>query len=87
LRVEGRGVVLSALRRRGDELEVRLVAETATATTAVLSGRPIAAARNVDLLGRDGSERSAEAEGTLRVALGPWEIRTLRLRTADATPL
>ena len=34
LRIDGRGVVLSALRRRGDELELRLVAKTATDTLA-----------------------------------------------------
>ncbi|HEX6984263.1 MAG TPA: hypothetical protein VF170_02750, partial [Planctomycetaceae bacterium] len=85
LRIDGQGVVLSALRRCGDELEVRLVAETAAATTAVLSGRRILAARDVDLLGRDGPARPPNADGTLRVALGPWEIRTLRLAVAAAT--
>ena len=87
LRIDGRGVVLSALRRRGDELEVRLVAETAAATTAVLSGRRILAARDVDLLGRDGPALPPNADGTLQLALGPWEIRTIRLRTLDARPL
>ena len=71
------------------ELEVRLVARTAAATTATISGSPIAAARDVDLLGRTGPERRLEADGTLRLALGPWEILTVRLRigTLDAMPL
>ncbi|MEP6640235.1 MAG: alpha-mannosidase, partial [Chloroflexota bacterium] len=83
LRIEGRGVVLSALRRRGDELEARLVARTAEATEATISGRPILAAHDVDLLGRPGPERPVEADGSLRLALGAWEIRTVRMRIAD----
>jgi 2-O-(6-phospho-alpha-D-mannosyl)-D-glycerate hydrolase len=89
LRIEGRGVMLSALRRRADELELRLVARTASATTATVSGRPISAARDVDLLGRPGSDLPVDADGSLRLALGPWEIRTVRIRTAalDARPM
>jgi alpha-mannosidase len=84
LRIDGRGVVLSALRRRGDELEIRLVARTATATDATISVRPIVAARDVDLLGRPGPDRSVDADGSLRIALDAWEIRTIRVRTASA---
>ncbi|HYX12580.1 MAG TPA: hypothetical protein VE817_11365, partial [Candidatus Acidoferrum sp.] len=51
LSVDGHGVVLSAFRRRGDELELRLVARTPGPTVATISGLPIAAARDVDLLG------------------------------------
>jgi mannosylglycerate hydrolase len=78
--IGGHGVVLSALRRRGDELELRLVAKTASATVATISGLPIATARDVDLLGRAGPERHVDADGTLRVALVAWEIRTIRVR-------
>jgi mannosylglycerate hydrolase len=84
LRVDGRGVVLSALRRRGDELELRLVAKTATDTQATISGRPIVTARDVDLLGRPGPDRPVEPDGSLRLALGAWEIRTIRARLASA---
>jgi alpha-mannosidase len=87
LRVSGNGVVLSALRRREDELEVRVVAETSVPTTAEISGRRIVAAREVDLLGRPVVDHPPEVDGTLRIPLGPWDIRTVRLRTADATPL
>ncbi len=83
LRIDGRGVVLSALRRRGDELELRLVARTATATEATISGRSFASARDVDLLGRPGSDRPIAADGSLRVGLDAWEIRTLRVRPAS----
>jgi mannosylglycerate hydrolase len=38
LAIEGHGVVLTALRRRGDWLELRVVAETALATDAVIRG-------------------------------------------------
>ncbi len=76
----GEGVVLSAVRRRGDELEVRLVAQTSAATTARLSGARIVAARDVDLLGRPGPDRMPDADGALSLDLGAWEIRTVRLR-------
>ncbi len=81
LRIEGRGVVLSALRRFGDELELRLVAKTAAPTVAIISGPAISAARDVDLLGRPGDPRGVEADGSLRLPLAAWEIRTIRLRT------
>jgi alpha-mannosidase len=89
LRIDGRGVVLTALRRRGAELEVRVVARTASPTVATISGRPLAAARDVDLLGRPGPDRPLEADGSLRLALAAWEIRTVRLRpaTPSAMPL
>ncbi|MDQ3127751.1 MAG: alpha-mannosidase [Chloroflexota bacterium] len=80
LRLAGRDVVLSALRRRGGELEARIVAQTGTATTVVISGRAIHAARDVDLLGRLGGDLAIEPDGRLHIALGPWEIRTIRLR-------
>jgi alpha-mannosidase len=83
LRVDGDGVVLSALRRAGNELELRLVAETPEATTATIelpSG--IAAAREVDLLGRPLVELPLDADGVLGLAMTPWEIRTVRLLAA-----
>jgi alpha-mannosidase len=80
LRVDGRGVVLSALRRRSDELELRVVARTAAATEAVISGPAMLEARDVDLLGRPGPDRPISADGTLHLALGSWEIRTIRIR-------
>jgi alpha-mannosidase len=80
LRVDGDGVVLSALRRAGDELELRLVAETPRATQAAVSlPGGIAAAREVDLLGRPGSPIPVPDDGTLDLALGAWEIRTIRV--------
>jgi alpha-mannosidase len=84
LRIDGRGVVLSALRRLGDELELRLVAETTSPTTATISGRAITSARVVDLLGRPGVDLAPAPDGTLIVTLEPWEIRTLRLRLNPA---
>ena len=83
LRIDGDGVVLSALRRREDELEVRLVAETPSAVTAVLTAaRPIVGARDVDLLGRPLEDGVVEPDGSLRIGLRPWQIRTVRLRLA-----
>jgi mannosylglycerate hydrolase len=91
LTLTGEGVVLSALRRRDDWLEIRLVAEHPVPTSAVLSGaRPVSEAREVDLLGRIGAELPIEPDGSIRLALRAWQIRTIQVRreaapaTADA---
>lgn len=78
LEVAGPGVVLSALRRRGEWLELRLVAEHPTATEAVVRGL-FHEAFAVDLLGRVGPPL-AVADSVLRLPLGAWEIATVRLR-------
>jgi alpha-mannosidase len=79
--LSGEGVVLSALRRRDDWLEIRLVAEHKAATTAVLAAAgAFEAAREVDLLGRVGAELALEPDGSIRVALGAWAIRTIQAR-------
>jgi alpha-mannosidase len=78
LEVGGAGVVLSALRRRGEWLELRLVAEHPTATEAVVHG-PFNEAIAVDLLGRVGAPL-AVADSVLRLPLRAWEIATVRLR-------
>ncbi|HEY8846234.1 MAG TPA: hypothetical protein VIM24_06205 [Candidatus Limnocylindrales bacterium] len=83
LQLSGEGVVLSALRRRDDWLEIRLVAEHPAPTTAVLSAQaPFTAAREVDLLGRAGAELPVQPDGSILVELGPWEIRTIQLQPA-----
>jgi alpha-mannosidase len=85
LAIEGDGVVLAALRRRGEWLELRLVAETASATEAVVHGR-FDEARDADLLGRPLGALET-GPGALRLPLGPWEIRTVQLRSgADTAP-
>jgi mannosylglycerate hydrolase len=78
LELSGPGVVLSSLRRYGEELELRLVCERVGPATAVVSGR-FSAARETDLLGRPGPELEP-GPGGLELELGPWEIRTLLLR-------
>ncbi len=78
LSVEGDGVVLSSLRRRDDHLELRIVNESSSATTATI-GIPLAAAREADLLGRPGADLLLAPDG-LALTLGPWEIRTVQLR-------
>jgi mannosylglycerate hydrolase len=78
LEVAGEGVVVSALRREGDELELRLSAPLGDPTTATV-GPGVAAARVVDLLG-DEVQPLVVDDGTVTVALRPCEIRTLRLR-------
>jgi mannosylglycerate hydrolase len=84
LTIEGDGVVLTALRCRGDRLELRIVAESPSATEAVIRG-PFDEARDADILGRPMGPLVPEA-GQLRVSLGPWEIRTIQLRPTRAGP-
>ncbi len=78
LELEGDGVVLSSLRRRGDWLEVRLVCESPKPVTATLRGG-FRESREVDLLGRHAGPSQAVQTG-LAVDLAPWEIRTLQLK-------
>ncbi|HTE69816.1 MAG TPA: alpha-mannosidase [Actinomycetes bacterium] len=80
LAVEGDGVVLSALRRRGDWLELRLACQHPAPTTATVTSG-LLAAREADLLGRAGADLPVPG-GTLRLDLGAWEIRTVQLRLA-----
>ncbi len=77
LRLDGRGVVLSSLRRRRDGLEVRVVCLHPNASTATLAGS-FADAREADLFGQPGDVLPLEA-GELRLELQPWEIRTVLL--------
>jgi 2-O-(6-phospho-alpha-D-mannosyl)-D-glycerate hydrolase len=81
LRLEGDGVVLSAVRRRDDWLEVRVVNERPEPGRALLR-LPILAAREVDLLGRTGAELRL-GDGGVTLDLGPWEIRTVQVRRAS----
>ena len=78
LRVEGKGVVLSSLRRRGGWLELRLVCEAPEATLARVSGG-LVEARAADLLGRPG-ELLPLADGALELELPAWRIQTVQLR-------
>jgi mannosylglycerate hydrolase len=81
LSVRGRGVAMTSLRRRGDWLELRLVAETPTETTALVggAGAPVTAARLCDLLGREG-ETVPVRDGVLSLPMRAWQIRTIQLR-------
>jgi alpha-mannosidase len=82
LRIDGRGVRLSALRRRGGWLELRLLAATDRPTTATVSGR-FGSGREADLLGRPGAALPLLSSGELRLELGPWELRTVQLGPVD----
>jgi alpha-mannosidase len=86
LSVLGRGVVMTSLRRRGDWLELRLVAETPADTTAMVgaAGAPVTTARVCDLLGRDGETLPIE-EGVLRLPMRAWQIVTVQLRTGGTS--
>jgi alpha-mannosidase len=81
LRLEGRGVVLSAVRRRDRALEVRLVNQSAARTTARLHV-PISSARDADLLGRPGQTLPSDPDG-LSLDFDPWVLRTVRLEPPE----
>ncbi|MFE6026632.1 glycoside hydrolase family 38 N-terminal domain-containing protein [Streptomyces niveus] len=79
------GAVMTSLRRRDGELEVRLVAASPEPTTAVVRG-PFTHAQRVGLLGADDTRTTApDAEpGTVRIPLRAWEIATVRLTGGSA---
>jgi mannosylglycerate hydrolase len=83
--IDGDCVALASLRRRevadGRVLELRLVHEAGGGTRAAISG-PFGAWREVDLLGHaeDGAGEWHPADGTIELAMGGWEIRTVQLR-------
>jgi alpha-mannosidase len=74
--VGGADVAVSTVRRVGDAVEIRLTAMCDEGATAVVRG-DFTTVETVDRLGR--TETSATAIGATGVALGAWEIRTLRL--------
>ncbi|MFJ9542298.1 glycosyl hydrolase-related protein [Streptomyces sp. NPDC101225] len=81
VRVEGRDVQVSALRRVADDaggtgVEIRLVAMSDTATDVRVTG-PFTQATTVDLLGRPLA--SVPVRDGAELTLGPWEIRTVVL--------
>ena len=78
LAVEGEGVALSALRRRGEWLELRLVCQHPDPVMVTVGGG-LLAAREADLLGRPGVALAVTG-GALRLELGAWEIRTFLVR-------
>ena len=89
LSVHGRGVAMTSLRRRGDWLELRLVAETPTDTTALVgttgaADASVTSARICDLLGRAG-ETLPVNDGVLRLSMRAWQIVTVQLRTAGTS--
>ncbi|XVQ16218.1 alpha-mannosidase [Spirillospora sp. CA-255316] len=77
--IGGRGVVMTSLREVADGIEVRLVAQQATGTTAFLRGGFGEAAR-VDLRGRPMAPLEIGPGGTVTLPLRPWEIATVLLR-------
>ncbi len=81
LAISGDGVVLSSLRRRGEWLELRMVAQHDVPTVVVVSCEAggVRAARRADLLGGPGTELPL-TEGRLELRLAAWEIATVQLR-------
>ena len=75
-------MALSALRRRGEWLELRLACQHPQPVTATVGGG-LLGAREADLLGRPGAALQVTG-GALRLELGAWEIRTLLLRLGTA---
>ncbi|MEU1569306.1 hypothetical protein ABZ504_55315, partial [Streptomyces mirabilis] len=84
LRVDGRDVLVSCVRRvtdeeRGSGTEVRLAAMSDTGSVVRVTGS-FTEATTVDLLGRPLSAEAEPSGDGLELALGPWEIRTVVLR-------
>ena len=77
LRIDGQGIVVSSIRRRGPWLELRLVNEMAVPSAATIQA-PLERAREVDLLGRPGAEIAIDGEPFV-LDLGPFEIRTVQV--------
>ena len=76
VQVFGKSVSLSSLRTAGGVLEARIVAMGSNPTTATIIG-DFSTATVTDLLGRE--LRRMPAPGLVELALGPWEIVTVRL--------
>ncbi|HEY4018134.1 MAG TPA: glycoside hydrolase family 38 C-terminal domain-containing protein [Pseudonocardiaceae bacterium] len=77
IRVDGKDILVSSIRRVTEGTEVRLVAMSDTGSTARITGS-FTEATTVDLLGRP--LHAAPATDGIDLALGPWEIRTIVLR-------
>jgi alpha-mannosidase len=81
--LEGANVVLSSLRRREDGwLEARVVNLADRAGSATLTGE-ITDARSASLRGEPGESIRVDADGVVRLELGPAEIATLQLRRRE----
>jgi len=81
LRLDGEGVALTALRRRDDWLELRLVRLALDSGKASIRvAGEVVEARQADLLGRPGPSIPIGADGSLEVTLDAWQIATLQLR-------
>jgi mannosylglycerate hydrolase len=84
LGLTGDAVALSSLRRRDDGwLEARVVNLAADPRSVQLSGG-ITEAREADLRGAPGAGLAVDADGALRLELGPCEIRTIQLRRRES---
>ena len=73
---------MSSLRAAGDgEFELRLVEQDGKAATAqVKLDLPVTKAAPCDLLGRPLEEYRPMDKGVLNAALGPWQVKTFRLK-------
>jgi len=83
MRLDGDAVALSSLRRRDDGwIEARVANLAADRRNATLTGE-ISEAREADLRGGAGAAMALDANGAIRLDLGPSEIRTLQLRRRE----
>ncbi|TDB93227.1 glycoside hydrolase family 38 C-terminal domain-containing protein [Actinomadura sp. 7K534] len=78
--ITGDGVAMTSLRARDGWIETRVVALRDEPATAVLRG-PFTEAARADLRGRPGEPLDVQ-DGTVSLALRPWEIATVRLKTS-----
>jgi hypothetical protein len=84
LRLDGDAVVLGALRRRGEWLEVRLVNLSPEPAAATLTGG-LTDAREASLLGEPAAPLEV-AGGALRLEMRGAQIRTVQVRRTETAP-
>ncbi len=77
LRVEGESVSVTSLHRLASGVEIRIVGMSDAPTTATVAG-DFTEVATLNLLGEQID--CGPADGTIEIALNPWEIRTLLVR-------
>jgi alpha-mannosidase len=84
IRVEGRDVVFSCVRACPGGMIVRVYDATGSKSEAVVEAAwPLAAAYETDLLERDERELPVQDGRRVRLVVGPFEIKTVRLLVTD----
>ncbi|MFG3712907.1 hypothetical protein [Micromonospora sp. NPDC047730] len=70
---------MTSVRDRDDRTEVRVVAQTPTATTALVGACGVGGARRADLLGRLGNPLTTDGDGVVRLPMPAGRIAIVQL--------